>query len=255
MSWPAFDVLRPDGDSPCVIICDHASNAVPPGLANLGLPQSELDRHIGYDIGAAAITRLLSQRLGAPAVLCGTSRLVIDCNRTFTDPTLIPEASDGTPIPGNRAIGTALRLDRIARYFEPYHRQADRMLARATAGGKRPLVVSVHSMTDRMKGIHRPWQIALSSDANRRATGPVLAALSRVPGLTVGDNEPYAMDPAQDYSIVRHALIHGLDYLQVEFRQDEVATPAGQAAYERIFATAMIESGVLAEGDLGRERA
>ena len=245
MSWPAFEVLRPDVHSSCVLLCDHASNAVPPGLTNLGLPQAEFDRHIGYDIGAAAITRLLSQRFDAPAVLCGTSRLVIDCNRTFTDPTLIPETSDGTAIPGNRAIGITERLDRIARFFEPYHQETDRMLARATAGGRRPLVVSVHSMTERMKGIHRPWQIALSSDGKRRATDPVLAALSRVPGLTVGDNEPYAMDPAQDYSIMRHALIHGLDYLQVEFRQNEVATPAGQAAYERIFASAVIESGVL----------
>ncbi len=251
MSWPAFDVLRPDSGSPCVFICDHASNAVPPGLANLGLPPSELDRHIGYDIGAAAITRLLSERFDAPAVLCGTSRLVIDCNRTFTDPTLIPETSDGTPIPGNRAIGPAERLDRIDRYYEPYHQAADRMVARATAGGRRPLVVSVHSMTERMKGFDRPWQIALSSDANRRATDPVLAALRRVPGLIVGDNEPYAMDPAQDYSIMRHALIHGLDYVQVEFRQNEVATPAGQAAYEKIFATAIIESGVLGEGARG----
>lgn len=245
MTWRAFETLRVDATAPLVLICDHAANAVPPEYRNLGLPQSELDRHIGYDIGAAAITRLLSARFGAAAVLAGTSRLVIDCNRNFTNPTLIPEVSDRTDVPANVGLAAAERQARIDRYFEPYHHAADLMVARATAAGRRPLVVSIHSMTDRMAGIHRPWQIALSSAGDRRMADPVLAALRRNDRLTVGDNEPYSMDPAQDYSIARHALIHALDYVQVEFRQDEVATAEGQAAYANIFAEALAASGVL----------
>src|SRR5688572_12478901 len=42
--------------SGAIILCDHASNAVPPELGDLGLPAAEFQRHIAYDIGAAAVT-------------------------------------------------------------------------------------------------------------------------------------------------------------------------------------------------------
>ncbi len=94
-------VLRPQGSSRYVLFCDHASNHVPEELDNLGLPESELARHIAWDIGAAGVTEALSEILDAPAILCGTSRLVIDCNRQLNRPGLIPEVSDGTTILGN----------------------------------------------------------------------------------------------------------------------------------------------------------
>jgi predicted N-formylglutamate amidohydrolase len=78
---PPFTVINPDGRFPLVLVCDHASNAVPAALKQLGLGQGELARHIAWDIGAAGVTRRLAARLDAPAVLCGYSRLVIDCNR------------------------------------------------------------------------------------------------------------------------------------------------------------------------------
>src|SRR5690349_12020687 len=55
-------------ESGVLILCDHASNAVPPDLGDLGLPESEFQRHIAYDIGAAAVTRSLARRLNAPAL-------------------------------------------------------------------------------------------------------------------------------------------------------------------------------------------
>src|SRR3712207_8168313 len=75
-------------ESGVLILCDHASNAVPPDLGALGLPEAELQRHIAYDIGAAAATRSLARRLGAPATLTRFSRPVIDSNRGRADPTL-----------------------------------------------------------------------------------------------------------------------------------------------------------------------
>src|SRR3712207_9253829 len=69
----------------------RSSNAVPPDLGDLGLPESEFERHIAYDIGAAAVTRSLAQRLGAPAILTQFSRLIIDPNRGRDDPTLRSE--------------------------------------------------------------------------------------------------------------------------------------------------------------------
>ncbi len=246
MTWRAFETLRVDATAPLVLICDHAANAVPPEYRNLGLPQSELDRHIGYDIGAAAITRLLSARFGAAAVLAGTSRLVIDCNRNFTNPTLIPEVSDRTDVPANVGLAAsgAAGADRpLFRALSP-RRRPD-----GGAGDRRwpPAAGRLHSLDDRPHGRHPP---ALADRACRR---PVIGAWPirywRRCGGTTGSpsatTNPTAWIRAQDYSIARHALIHALDYVQVEFRQDEVATAEGQAAYANIFAEALAASGVL----------
>jgi len=218
-----------------VLVCDHASNLAPAELGNLGLPLAELERHIGWDIGAAGVTRELSEILGVQAVYSSVSRLVIDCNRQLDSVGLIPVVSDGTVVPGNQNLSEADRDARITRWFTPYHDAVEAELARH----EDPIFVSIHTMTPVLAGEPRPWQIALSSFTDRRLTDPVLAAL-RIPGdVTVGDNQPYDLDPAVDYSTPFHALRRGLLYLQVEFRQDEVASVAGQRLWAGRFAKAL----------------
>jgi len=240
MKWAGpYEILNPAGRAPLVIACDHASNAVPPEIGDFGVSDADMQRHIAWDIGAAAITRHLSAAFDAPAIFCGTSRLVIDCNRRLRDPTLIPSVSDGTIVPGNTGLVPEQRARRISAYFEPYHDACRKIIAARSAGGGRPLFLAVHSMTDQMRGKFRPWEIALSSNENRRATDPALAVLRKVDGIIVGDNEPYDMNIHEDYSTPEHALSHGLDYLQVEFRQDLVATPAGQKRFAELFMPAV----------------
>lgn len=235
MTERPFRVLNGDGPAPMVIVCDHASNRVPPEFGDLGLAAAERTRHIAWDIGAAAISELLARRFGAPAVLSEVSRLVVDCNRNYRDPSLAPALSDGTPIPANRDLAEGERRRRWDLYHQPYHAAIEAALARRSAAVQRPLLVSIHSMTDVMNGRHRPWQIALCSERDRRLTEPMLAALRAHGGIVVGDNEPYWLDPAEDYTVPRHALGRGLAYLQVEFRQDLVADAAGQRRWAALF--------------------
>ena len=234
-------VLRPGGASRLVLICDHATNFIPPELLGLGLAAAELDRHIAWDIGAAGVARQLSEVFDAPAILCGVSRLVIDCNRQLNAADLIPEVSDGTVIPGNRRLSLKSKSDRIARWFHPYHNAVEAILDPRHARGVESIVVSIHSMTPQLRGGQaRPWQIALSSHYDRRLTDPVLARLgSHSDGIIVGDNQPYDLDPAIDYSVPFHAIRRGLPHLQVEFRQDEIADPAGQRKWSSLFAEAL----------------
>jgi predicted N-formylglutamate amidohydrolase len=242
MAHSPFTLLNQAGAAAIVIICDHASNLVPPHLGDLGLGRHELQQHIAWDIGAAGIARILAQDLDSPAILCGTSRLVIDCNRHPHDPKAMPEVSDGIVIPGNRNLDGAARQARVAAYFNPYHDAIEAVIAARLRAGQRPLVLSVHSMTAQMSsGTFRPWQIALSSNERREATDRMLAILRRHAGITVGDNQPYNMDPAEDYSTPVHALARDLPYLQVEFRQDEVADAAGIRRWATLFGAAMRE--------------
>lgn len=107
--------------APVVIACDHASARVPTELESLGLPAAELARHIAVDIGAGEVTLRLAKRLGCPAVLCNTSRLVVDCNRHPDEPAAIVAESDGTHIPGNQHLSAAERRRRIEDFHQPYH--------------------------------------------------------------------------------------------------------------------------------------
>jgi predicted N-formylglutamate amidohydrolase len=234
-----FRTIR-GNDTRLVIICDHASNLVPPELGDLGMPAAELKRHIAWDIGAAAIAGILAQRFQAPAVICGTSRLVIDCNRNPEDPSSIPEVSDGTIVPGNRHLTVWDRTERIARWFIPYHDAIEAEIAAATTGDDLVLL-SVHSMTDAMKGIARPWPIAISWHRDERLSRPMIAALQRRIAEPVGDNQPYALDPKEDRSTPVHAMARGLRHIQVEFRQDLVADAAGQAHWAALFGDALAE--------------
>ena len=220
--------LRPHGSGRVVLFCDHASNYIPADLQNLGLPAFELARHIAWDIGAAGVTEALSEIFDAPAILCGLSRLVIDCNRQLHSAALIPDVSDGTAIPGNLHLSAGARAARMDRWFQPYHDAIEAVLREREGRGVPSIPVSIHSMTPCMDGKSRPWQIALSSHLDRRLTDPVLARLRAAGDIVVGDNQPYDLDPEVDYSIPEHALRRGLMHLQVEFRQDEIADPVAQ---------------------------
>ena len=232
-------ILRPRGSGRLVLFCDHASNYIPPELHNLGLPPSDLARHIAWDIGAAGVTEALSEIFDAPAILCGASRLVIDCNRHLEASDLMAEISDGTAIPGNLHLDEAARTARIERWFHPYHDAVESVLLERQARGVPSIAVSIHSMTDSLAGERRPWQIALSSHLDRSLTDPVLAALRHPGDVVVGDNQPYDLDPRVDYSIPFHAIRRGLPHLQVEFRQDEIPDASTQHRWALRFAQAL----------------
>lgn len=225
-----FRLTNPNGPSPFVLIGDHAGRLVPQALANLGLPEAELTRHIGWDIGVSALGERLSAALGAPFVEQRYSRLVVDCNRGPDRPDAIPEISDGTPIPGNRHLTDADRAGRFAAIHEPYHRTIATLLAERRAAGRETILVALHSFTPVMRGFVRPWHAGLLHHlGDTRLVAPMLGALRRDPDLVVGDNEPYAMDGI-DYTVPRHAY-PGFPYLEIEVRQDLIADGAGVALW------------------------
>src|SRR6185369_11405767 len=103
----AFEVIEDRQRSPFLITCDHAGKRLPRALGSLGLPESELGRHIAWDLGAAQVARLLARKLGAFAILQTYSRLAIDCNRPLGVPSSIPLISESTAIPGNQGLSQA----------------------------------------------------------------------------------------------------------------------------------------------------
>ncbi len=214
-------------DCGMILLCDHASNALPDGYASLGLRPSEFERHIAYDIGAAAITERLAAVLGAPAVLTRVSRLLIDPNRGEDDPTLIMQLSDGAVIPGNRDLPESERNRRISRYYQPYHQAVERVVSACRPAEQAPIILSVHSMTHAWKGISRPWHVSILWQDDFGLAQALLREFRADPNLVVGDNVPYAGGLHGD-TLFQHARPHRLPNAVIEYRQDLVADAHGQ---------------------------
>ncbi len=225
----AFELLNPDGAAPILLVCDHASRAFPPHLGTLGVPEPDTFEHIAWDIGAAELTRGLAAALGAPAVLCRWSRLVVDCNRRLDHPSAFPVESDRIEVPGNVGLRPEDREWRIRHIHEPYHGAIDAQLEAMLASGIVPAFVSVHSFTPLMGEIARPWHVGTLWDQDDRLALPVLESLRSVDGLHVGDNEPYSGRHPTDYTLHAHAVVRGLAYIGFEVRQDLLATQGGIA--------------------------
>jgi predicted N-formylglutamate amidohydrolase len=212
---------------------------VPRRLGTLGLDDAVLRRHIGWDIGAAAVTRQLVELLGARAILTAYSRLVIDCNRDPGAPSSIPEESDGVTIPGNRGLAAAERQAREAACFAPYHTAIAQALSDFAARGAIPALVSIHSFTPVMNGVARPWQVGILWNEDPRIAVPLIDGLHRDPALTVGDNEPYSARLPVGLTLRRHAASAGLPHVTVELRQDQVAGARAAAAWAERLAGAL----------------
>ncbi len=229
-SFQPVETIAGDWSAGMLLLCDHASNALPPDYGDLGLPAPEFRRHIAYDIGAAAVTRRLAALSGAPALMTTYSRLLIDPNRGEDDPTLLMRLSDGAIIPGNARSDGAERTRRLERFHRPYHDAIAAHLDAASAVGAAPVIVSIHSFTPAWKSVPRPWHVGLLWDLDDRLAHPLVAALQREPGLVVGDNEPYDGALKKD-TLYRHGTLRGLAHGLVEIRQDLIEAAADADAW------------------------
>jgi len=217
-------------DSGILLITDHASNALPQHYGTLGLAPEELERHIGYDIGSARLTRALAARLEAPAIMSTFSRLLIDPNRGDDDPTLVMRLSDGAIIPGNAHHDADERAHRIATYYQPYHDAINAGISRSVDAGKVPMILSVHSFTPVWRGVARPWHAGILWDNDPRLAVPLIDGLRSDDDIMVGDNEPYRGYLKND-TLYFHGTIRGIAHALIEVRQDLIDHEAGIEAW------------------------
>ncbi len=209
---------------------------MPSRLGDLGLSEPDLSRHIAWDIGIAGLGGMLSDRLDACFIAQRWSRLVVDCNRDPGRPDAMPAVSDGSVIPGNAQLTDAERAARVAQVFTPYHAAIAAELDARAARGLPTVVVALHSFTPTMGGFVRPWRFGVLHLGASPFSDALLARLRAEPDVgDVGDNEPYAMDGV-DFTVPHHAIGRGLDYAELEVRQDLLADEAGQDAVAALLA-------------------
>ena len=242
-----FVLVNPQGRRAAVLVCDHASRAIPGSLANLGLPEMALRRHIACDLGAGAATRELAGLLDAPAVLAGYSRLVVDCNRALDDPTAFLAVSDGDRVPGNRALDPEQKALRGHEIYWPYHQAIESRLDEYRLQGVTPALIAIHSFTPFFDQQARPWEIGVLWDRDPRIPLPLIRGL-RKKGIVVGDNQPYSGKHPADFTIDHHGEEAGLPCVSIEIRQDLIANPEGVTRWCRVLGEVLAE--ILSADDL-----
>jgi predicted N-formylglutamate amidohydrolase len=244
-------VTNRGGRSPFVLVCDHASNTLPPEFGTLGLAASDLDRHIAWDPGAAPVALRMAEALDAVLIASRVSRLVIDCNRPLDASDLIPAVSETTAIPGNQALSASARARRIALAYDPFHAAIEDVVSRRVAAKQETMLVSIHSFTPVYKGVSRPWHIGIIHDADRRLAAPLIGALSALRSVTVGVNEPYSPADRVYFTLERHARSRGLPCAMIEIRNDEISAPAGQRKWADLLSGLLARSASEAHVPIG----
>ena len=237
MTWKPVHVIGRDRPSRWLVVCDHATNVVPPEVANGSLSISERDmaRHIAFDVGAAGVAIRLAALLDAPAVLSNFSRLVIDPNRGEDDPTLVMRLYDGTIVPANRKIEQSDIEARLRLCYHPYHDAISEMAMRRDDTA----VLSIHSFTPQLRGrAPRPWHVGFLHADDTRLSVAAADLLGADPKWSVGLNVPYSGKLAGD-TIDKHAIRQQRQNTLIEVRNDLIADEAGQLEWAERFAAIM----------------
>jgi predicted N-formylglutamate amidohydrolase len=221
------NVYNERSSSPFLIVADHAGNYIPRRLGRLGLPETEIERHIGWDIGIAGVCQVMADALDATLIMQNYSRLVIDCNRPLDSDELIPEISELTPIPGNIGLSVSARDTRVREIFRPYHDRIDIQLSGGQARSPRALI-AMHSFTPDFKGKTRSWHVGVLFNRDARLARQLMAFFKWEKNFIVGENEPYDVSDDSDYTIPIHGERRGIHHVGIEIRQDLILGVEGQ---------------------------
>ncbi len=213
-----------------VMVCEHASNAMPPPWGDLGLSQDQRRAHIAWDPGALGLMQALAQRLDAVTLHATASRLIYDCNRAPDMAGAMPARSEVHDIPGNAAIAPPERLARTEALYLPFTDALHGLIARRIALGLRPVVITIHSFTPVWHGVPRAVEFGVIHDADPRLARAILVQAQARTDLEAQLNAPYSAADDVTHTLRLHATPYGLPNAMLEIRNDLIATPEAEVA-------------------------
>lgn len=172
--------------SQLILSCEHASDRIPARYQRAFVSQDAkraLASHRGIDFGATSIARSIVKETGAPCIYGRVSRLLVDLNRTQSNPRRFSEFSS-VFTPDFKA-----ELDEI----HGAHWRAVRSLIDDSAGSV--VHVAVHTFSPILNGRRRAMDIGILYDPHRekelRWARRVQTQLQEQTGLRVRRNAPY----------------------------------------------------------------
>lgn len=220
------ETINPNGINitarPILLICEHASNFIPPEFNDLGLDADTLKSHIAWDIGAYQLAKNMSKILNATFIFPKTSRLIYDCNRAPSEPSAIPAKSEVFEITSNRNLNNAEREERTALFYQPFHELLSKTISTAMNNGTAPIIITIHTFTPKYLGEHRAVEIGIIHDKDSRFADGLLNVLASEGEYNVRRNEPYGAEDAVTHTLKEHAIKNDLLNVMIEVRNDLV---------------------------------
>ncbi|WP_426416214.1 N-formylglutamate amidohydrolase [Aestuariirhabdus sp. LZHN29] len=224
----AVETINEQASGHFLLVCEHASNHIPPSLSNLGLSPEQLESHIAWDPGALEIARKLSHSLNSPLVHSAVSRLVYDCNRPPESTDAICSVSELDHIPGNTNLNAAQRQQRIDQVYEPFRHTLANLVQARIARKLPTLMVTIHSFVPVYKGVQREVEIGILHDSDHRLADLMLDQQIATQGLCVSRNEPYGPVDGVTHTLLEHAIPNGLPNVMIEIRNDLLQSSEGR---------------------------
>ena len=172
-----------------VLSCEHGGNVVPTDYIALFRGKRRLlDPHRGWDPGTLELGRYLYRQLGLPLIANTTTRLLIDVNRSATNPRAFSEIT--------RPLDKSEKRRIIERYYRPHVERLAGEIEAHVARGARVLHLGLHSFTPQLNGETRNADIALLYDPQRKQEVAVAkwlrdCIMSQMPDLRFRMNYPY----------------------------------------------------------------
>jgi predicted N-formylglutamate amidohydrolase len=205
---------------PLLLTCEHASNAVPPHLAEIfSSQQALLKSHRGWDAGAWAVYNDLCERLHPAYAAAGCyTRLAIELNRSLHHPSLFSFLTKNRPVAERQLL-----IDEI---WTPFRESVHQRIAVELKNAKASVLhLSIHSFTPEFRGEIRDCEIGLLYDPARAAEKSLArqwqSTLRRThPDLRVRLNYPYRGNADGHTTALRKEF--GPRYLgfEIELKQD-----------------------------------
>jgi predicted N-formylglutamate amidohydrolase len=143
-----------------LITCEHASNQIPKKYTHLftGMKQI-LNSHRGWDIGALFLTKKISTALKVPYFPGLTSRLVVELNRSLTNPSLFSSFT--------KILSQAEKKELLEVHYFPFRTGIEKEI-RDKIEKKAPVIhIAIHSFTPKLNGIARETDIGVLYDPKR----------------------------------------------------------------------------------------
>ena len=245
------ELINPAGQSPVLLVCEHASNHIPEEFGGLGLDGDARQSHVAWDPGAYEVALEMSRLMDAPLVVSNVSRLVYDCNRPPGAPDAMPARSELFDIPGNAGLDAAERARRVSAFYDPFRRLVASTLDATNAP---QALVTVHSFTPIYMGKRRDTELGILHDTDSRMADEILRLAPEICRMEARRNQPYGPQDGVTHTLKQHGLRRGIANVMLEIRNDLIRDDAQQnRAAERL--TSLIQTALERMNIPVRERA
>lgn len=222
------ELVNPDAGGDFLIVCEHASKAIPNAFNNLGLDSPLSESHIAWDPGAREVALEVARILDAPLVAQRFSRLLYDCNRGWEALDVIPTLSEIHDVPGNVGLTSSQRKARHDAYYLPFHQAISGRLDHGLATGRKLVVVTIHSFTPVYRGVRRSLDIGIVHDTDSRFADALLRACAADRDKIIHRNEPYGPQDGVTHTLREHGVNRKFLNVMIEIRNSLIKDSASQ---------------------------